>query len=169
MDHHQDDAAAVTEEGSSTFASWVSPHLAAMKQVALARGAAASAEDVVQEALVRAWQRRSTYRSDRGSVRSWLLAITIDQNSRRAARAKPGTEQIDLIEDNGQTLDWAADLDLRKAIHELPRRQREAVTWHYYIGLSVVETAELMGGSSGTVKSTLSDARRNLAKKLGMD
>jgi RNA polymerase sigma-70 factor (ECF subfamily) len=62
---------------------------------------------------------------------------------------------------------WAEGLDLRDAVRALPRRQREAVLLHYYVGLPIAEVAALMRCAEGTVKSTLSDARANLAKALG--
>lgn len=147
----------------ATFADWVGPHLAALKVVARRHGTGDDSEDVVQEALVRAWRRRSTYQPDKGTARSWLVAITVDQSRRWSTRQK-GPDSFDLLSDVPEmsTADGGADLDLRKAIQQLSRRQAEAVTWHYYVGFSMVETAQLMDCSVGTVKSTLSDARKRL-------
>jgi len=49
----------------------------------------------------------------------------------------------------------------------LAGRQRLAVELYYYLDLPVVEIAEVMGCSVGTVKSTLADSRRLLRTKLG--
>ena len=53
-------------------------------------------------------------------------------------------------------------VDVEAAVARLPRRQKLAVDCFYFIGLSVAETAAVMGCSGGTVKSTLSDARKRL-------
>jgi RNA polymerase sigma-70 factor (ECF subfamily) len=58
-------------------------------------------------------------------------------------------------------------MDVAAAMARLSVRQREAVELHYYAGLSVAETASVMGVSAGTVKSTLFDARARLRELLG--
>ena len=58
-------------------------------------------------------------------------------------------------------------MDVAAALARLSTRQREAVDLHYYAGLSVADTATVMGCSAGTVKSTLSDARARLRILLG--
>lgn len=58
---------------------------------------------------------------------------------------------------------------LERAIAQLPERQRLAVQLHYFVGLSVEETAAVMQWSAGTVKSTLFDARTRLRHLLGDD
>jgi RNA polymerase sigma factor (sigma-70 family) len=56
--------------------------------------------------------------------------------------------------------------DLETAIGRLSGRQRLAVDCHYFVGLSVAETAAVMGCAEGTVKSTLNDARLRLRRLL---
>jgi RNA polymerase sigma-70 factor (ECF subfamily) len=63
----------------------------------------------------------------------------------------------------------APDVDLERAIAQLAERQQLAVHLHYFVGLSVDETAAVMGCSGGTVKSTLYDARSRLRARLGDD
>jgi RNA polymerase sigma-70 factor (ECF subfamily) len=58
-------------------------------------------------------------------------------------------------------------IDLTHAVERLPPRQKLAVDCFYFVGLSVAETAAVMGCSEGTVKSTLSDARTRLRQALG--
>lgn len=60
-----------------------------------------------------------------------------------------------------------ADLDLERAITQLAHRQQLAVHLHYFVGLTVEETAAVMSCSAGTVKSTLFDARSKLRTLLG--
>jgi RNA polymerase sigma-70 factor, ECF subfamily len=114
----------------------------------------------VQEALVRAWRKRSQYDETRGSAQSWLLAIVADRARRHRSRMRPATNQ--LIDVPAVTRDLDRSVDVDHAISELPKRQRLAVELHYLLGLDVRECAAIMGCSDGTVKSTLHDARGRL-------
>ena len=143
------------------FEAWTAPHLRAMSLLAARLSSDAERDDVVQEALIRAWTKRGQYDPRRGTPSAWLLAITADQ-ARRARRGRrpllgslPGTVRpID------------EELDLANAISALSGRQRLAVDCFYFVGLDVAETAAVMRCSEGTVKSTLSDARNRLRKLL---
>lgn len=154
-----------TARTRAAFDDFVAPHLAVMRRAAVVAHPSGDPDEVVQDALLRAWQRWSTYRPDRGSARTWLLAITTDRARRARVRARP----LLLVELDtaGSDPSWADGLDLRDAVRALPRRQREAVLLHYYVGLPIAEVAQLMRCAEGTVKSTLSDARANLAQALG--
>jgi RNA polymerase sigma factor (sigma-70 family) len=66
----------------------------------------------------------------------------------------------------GRAPDTDARLDVVRALSHLTARQRQAVDCVYFVGLTVVETAAVMGCAEGTVKSTLSDARSRLRKLL---
>ena len=147
------------------FERFVEPHRAVMRRVAGVTARDVDPDDVVQEALLRAWRKRDTYRADRGSPRAWLLAITADQARRSGRRRQRYTLTIDDASDGGESL--AAHLDVRRAVDALSLRQRQAVLLFYFADLGVSETAKLMGCDVGTVKSTLSDARKKLARELG--
>jgi RNA polymerase sigma factor (sigma-70 family) len=149
------------------FDAWAAPHLQDMARLAARLSGAADAEDVVQDALVRAWTRWPTYSSARGNPKTWLLAIVADQARQRRRRPVPETSMLDGARSvaAGERTD-GADLDLRRAVARLPERQRLAVECHYYIGLTVRETAQVMGCATGTVKASLSAARANLRAEL---
>jgi RNA polymerase sigma-70 factor (ECF subfamily) len=150
------------------FREWVVPHLVVMGRLADRLGGSAERDDIVQEALVRAWRRRSTYDASRGSARSWLLAIVADRARRHRGRLSPTAQLIDLpAEPASAATSIEASLDLDAAMGRLPRRQRLAVELHYMLGLGVKECATVMGCSDGTVKSTLFDARKRLRRDLG--
>jgi RNA polymerase sigma factor (sigma-70 family) len=153
------------------FAEWARPSLLAMTRLAQRLAPHAEAEDVVQEALARAWIKRAQYDPSRGTATTWLLAITADQarSARRAnvRRLRVVDDTAELPEGSALDPDAAADLDLDRAIGELADRQRLAVQLHYFVGLSVEETAAVMNASIGTVKSTLFDARTRLRRLLG--
>ncbi len=151
---------------SVEFAEWVEPHLPVMRRVAALRAVGFDPDDIVQEALLNAWRKRATYAKDRGTVRTWLLALTADQ-ARRARTRQSRPEHLGVWESPAVTADAEADIDLRRAVAALPARQREAVSLYYYVDLSIQDASELMRCAPGTVKSTLADARRNLAERLG--
>ena len=139
------------------FGAWVAPHLRAMSLLAARLSSDSERDDVVQEALVRAWTKRGQFDPQRGTPAAWLLAITADR-ARRARRDRrpllgflPG--RVRPIDD---------ELDLAHAGSRRSGRQRLAVDCFYVVGLGVAETAAVMGCSEGTVKSTLSDARNRL-------
>lgn len=159
------------------FADWVGPHLAAMAALAARLVPAADRDDIVQESLVRAWVKRRQFDPGRGRPASWLLAITADQARKARARHRPTVALVDGPEDGrrvagndppvpGPDQASPASLDLASALHRLTGRQRLAVDCVYYVGLTVAETAAVMGCAEGTVKSTLADARTRLRDLL---
>jgi len=153
-------AAAVPED----FDAWVRPHLLAMTRLAIRLTDVSSADDVVQEALTRAWRRRSTYDPGKGEVLPWLLVITADRARRHRVRRRV-THQLTEVTAPGE--DAESRLDLLAAVARLPPKQRLAVELHYFLGLDVSATAQALGCAPGTVKSQLSDARARLRTELG--
>jgi DNA-directed RNA polymerase specialized sigma24 family protein len=148
------------------FARWVEPHLPVLTRYAARKVAPAERDDVVQEALIRAWQRWSTYDASRGTPVAWLLGIVADRCRRhRTRRPAPLVELVD----HGVAPPPAHDVDLERALDGLSRRQREAVDLHYFVGLDVTTVAEVMGCAPGTVKATLHQARAKLRDLLGDD
>ena len=71
------------------FGDWVAPHIPAMRRVAASLVGPASADDVVQDALLRAWKRLGTFDEAKGNARPWLVAITVRQARRRLGRRRP--------------------------------------------------------------------------------
>ena len=151
---------------ASDFRDWVQPHLLAMGRLATRLASAADSDDIVQEALVRAWRRRESYDPGRGSVQAWLLAIVADRCRRHRTReGQPATGPLVDVHPVAST-DLDRSMDVDRAIRALSGRQRLAVELHYYVGLTVAEVAAVMRCSEGTVKSTLSDARKRLLPAL---
>jgi RNA polymerase sigma-70 factor (ECF subfamily) len=149
------------------FDAWVGPHVAVLRAVAIREVGPHDADDVVQDTLVRAWRRRSTYRADLGSAKAWLVAILLDQVSRRRTRTRlhllVALNGSGVVADNTRTGDR---LDVEDAVRQLPRRQREVITLFYLADLSVEEVAGVLGITPGSVKSHLFDARSALRSAL---
>jgi RNA polymerase sigma-70 factor (ECF subfamily) len=146
------------------FAAWVAPHLEAMARLAARLAGTADRDDVVQEALARAWRKRHTFDAGRGTPRTWLLAIVADQARKGRRRRRP-----DVTTNGADRVVAAVDgdrVDLERALAQLPTRMRLAIDCVYFVGLTVAETAAVMGVTEGTVKSTLSKARAHLQSRL---
>jgi RNA polymerase sigma factor (sigma-70 family) len=131
-------------------------------------GSRAAAEDAVQEALARAWER-----SDRGesidNLAGWVTTVSMNL-SRSALRRRRAEARARGLLERASSVAAPEDLvDLERAVASLPRRQREAVSCRYYLGLDTAETALAMNVSEGTVKTCLFRARRALAAALALD
>lgn len=136
--------------------------------VALITGSRAAAEDVVQEALVRAWQRSA--RGERiESLPAWTRTVSLNlaRSGLRRLRAELRAKQRIAAAAPRQTGPSGLRVDVRRALRELSRRQREVIVLRYYLDLDVAEVAAAMGTPEGTVKSLLFRARSALAEALG--
>lgn len=154
----------------AAFAAWVAPSLTPMHRLARRLAPQADADDIVQDSLTRAWQKRPQFDATRGTPTAWLLAIVADR-ARAARRAH--VRHLRVVDADAPLPDTAAppdagvDVDLERAIERLAERQQLAVHLFYFLGLPVDEAAQVMGCSVGTVKSTLFDARTRLRALLG--
>jgi RNA polymerase sigma-70 factor (ECF subfamily) len=135
--------------------------------VALVSGSRAVAEDAVQEALARAWER-----SERGdrivSLKAWVITVSMNlaRSGLRRLRAERRARERLPSGASAVPSDHAELVDLRGALMALPRRQREATVLRYYLDLDVAEVAAALRISEGTAKTTLHRARRSLATAL---
>lgn len=157
------DHTANAPDTADAYADWVRPHLPAMARLAARLAPEADRDDIVQEALARAWRKRHQYDANRGTPAAWLLAITADQARQARRRRRP----LLLLTDVPARVRSSEDrIDVEYAVARLAPRQRLAVDCFYFVGLSLAETAAVMRCSEGTVKSTLSDARLRLRPLL---
>jgi len=137
--------------------------------VALVCGSRPAAEDAVQEALLRAWERSEKGEEIR-SLEGWVTTVALNLarsglrriRSERRARARLDTSGV------GEP-PTADRIDVERALSKLPRRQREVVVLRYYLQLDTREVASALQINEGTVKSTLFRARAALAEALGID
>ncbi|MEJ2298705.1 MAG: sigma-70 family RNA polymerase sigma factor [Woeseiaceae bacterium] len=129
----------------------------------------AIAEDVVQEALVRAWRALDSLRDD-AAAKSWLLTIVRRENARYFEKRRLETVDIDnltgsqeaaLAESSDETL-----ADLRAAIFRLDMDYREPLVLQVLMGYSTSEIAEMMGLKQGTILTRLHRARHKLMDSM---
>jgi RNA polymerase sigma-70 factor (ECF subfamily) len=154
---------------AGAFAAWAGPALVPMGRLARRLAPHTDPDDVVQDALARAWQKRHQFDPAKGTAVTWLLAIVADlARASRRSRAR----WLKVVDESAAIPETPAtqadpDVDLDRAIARLTERQQLAVQLHYFVGLSVDESAAVMRCSTGTVKSTLFDARSRLRILLG--
>jgi RNA polymerase sigma-70 factor (ECF subfamily) len=138
-----------------------------MRAIAFREVGRADADDLVQDALFRAWRKRATFRPDRGTPRSWMLAILLDQARKHRRRTAQETASLhDVNRPPAQDPTEAPRLDVEGAVRELPPRQRQVISLFYLADLPISEVAAALGISIGSVKTHLSLARNALAATL---
>ncbi len=117
-------------------------------------------EDVVQEVFLAVWRQADRYRPERGSVKTWLLAImhhrAIDRLPRKEGRGM--AELHERIEDQRAAPVWQQVFEhirgeqIVTALATLPADQRETIELAYFGGKSQREIASEHGVPLGTVK-----------------
>ena len=171
------------------YAALVRRHAPAAVRTATFLGAGADAEDVVQEAFVKAYRALDRYREG-SAFRPWLLRIVANETrnlhraaGRRAAREARAWEQVAPLLAGGRSStggpggngrdDTVEALErgerraeLVAALGRLATPYREVVTCRYLLELDEDETAAVLNRPRGTVKSRLHRALRALEKDL---
>jgi RNA polymerase sigma-70 factor (ECF subfamily) len=139
-----------------------------VRQLWAVTGSRQDAEDVVQEAFVRAaarWVRVGTYDLPEAWVRR--VAIRLASNElRRVRRGLSALLGLRPVQQDGPSEDRPA---LVTALRELPLRYRQVLVLHYLVDLPVQQVAAELGLPQGTVATQLARGRLALAKRLGPD
>jgi RNA polymerase sigma factor (sigma-70 family) len=134
-------------------------------------GDPALAEELAQEAFVRAWEKLGTFRGE-ARITTWMHRLTVNvvlnalrSRSRRRVRAE---EPAALERLGGGTRDGSpvTRIALERAVARLPERARTVFVLYDVEGHPQEEVAEMMGTTVGTVKSQLHRARRLLREEL---
>jgi RNA polymerase sigma-70 factor (sigma-E family) len=133
------------------------------------------AEDLVQDCLMKMakrWPRVRTMERPGGYARKTLLNLAFDETKRRARRRSElslsGHSHADEVLEVGDikataALDSIAErAEMIEALGRLPRQQRLALVLRYFLDLSETQAAEMLGCSTGTVKSNTSRGLEHL-------
>jgi RNA polymerase sigma-70 factor (ECF subfamily) len=127
------------------------------------------AEEVVQEALLRAWKSLDALR-DAAAAKQWLLTIVRRENARYFERRRLETVDIDNLTASQSALLAEAPNeelnDLREAIYGLEDDYREPLVLQVLMGYSTNEIAEIMGLKQGAVLTRLHRARLKLKEDV---
>jgi RNA polymerase sigma-70 factor (ECF subfamily) len=136
--------------------------------VALITGSRPAAEDAVQEALVRAWER--TMKGEAiDSLGAWVATVALNVSRsgvRRKVAERRARQRLGAPPTTTPERSHGEAIDIERAVAALPRRQREVVVLRYLLDLNTAETATTLRINEGTVKSELSRARAALARCL---
>lgn len=138
-------------------------------------GDAAEAEEVAQEALLRAWRNAARYDPERALFTTWLhrivLNLAIDRGRRRAHAPQAGEAALAALPDPAPGPEAAAAAaeeraSLAAALAQLPARQRAAIALAYEEGLSGAEAAAALDVSERALEGLLRRARLMLRRIL---
>lgn len=119
------------------------------------------AEEIAQEALARAWERWDQV-GTMDSPEAWVFATARNLARRRLTRRAMERRVSALRNHPAPPPDVAEAVAVRSAVAALPERQRATVIARYFLGLSIAETAGLMGCAEGTVKAATHQALSSL-------
>jgi RNA polymerase sigma-70 factor (sigma-E family) len=162
----------VDEQGREAFREYVAGRSPALLRTAyLLTGHRGDAEDLLQTALAKtylAWDRIRDRESVDGYVRRVMVNTRTSWWRRRKLEEYPTDALPERRDDRDATDDLALHDALWSALAQLPKRQRAAVVLRYYEDLSEAETADVLGISVGTVKSTTSRALVKLRDSSGL-
>jgi RNA polymerase sigma-70 factor, ECF subfamily len=139
-----------------------------VRQLWAMTGSRQDAEDVVQEAFVRAaarWGRIGTYDLPEAWVRQVAMRLASNE-LRRVRRGLSALLRLRLIQQDGPSEDRPA---LVTALRDLPLRYRQVLVLHYLADLPVQQVAAELGLPQATVATQLARGRRALAQRLGPD
>lgn len=139
--------------------------------IGAAFGGAVPAEDVVQEALVRAWEHGARGGDPIASLPGWVRVVATNlgrDHLRRSGSLERAYQRLAFEPVFATAADVLGER-LSAAVAKLPPRQQQVVVLHYRDDLPVAAIATTLGISPGTVKSTLARARANLAEVLRPD
>jgi RNA polymerase sigma-70 factor (ECF subfamily) len=128
-----------------------------------------SAQDLVQEAYIKAWKNWGNirlYENREAWVRRVLYNLAVSSwrktRRRRISEQRRWLDQRHEVELNPNT----QHQELAQALHSLPEQQQRILVLHHVAGLRIWEVAEELGLPEGTVKSSLSRGRATLAARI---
>lgn len=134
-------------------------------------GNRADAEEIAQEAMLRVWTQAPRWQPH-AKFRTWLYRVVtnlaIDRRRRKPMLGlEAAGDPIDPAPQAGERIESRQTAELvRKAVADLPDRQRAALVLTHYEELSNIEAADLLGTSVGGLESLLVRARRTLRDVL---
>jgi len=135
--------------------------------LALCCGNKSDADDLAQDALVKAYVSSAGYQ-DKGHFRSWLFKIAHNTflNHKAGYRTMESIDEAWTLASTAAADDSFEHQDLYLALRTLPPKERSAITLFYLSGYSIKEIASITATSEDAVKKQLSRGRDKLKEKL---
>lgn len=149
------------------YVRWAAVHL----------GSRADAEDAVDDVMLELMAKWPAIASQPNPpAYAWTVLKNRTIDAVRARQRRPMVMDVAAFESTAlahATVDPISELETSLAIHaairQLPERQQDVVVMRFCLGHSTRRTADVLGISEATVRSTVRDARRRLARTLGLD
>lgn len=121
------------------------------------------AEDILQEVMVRLWDRPHSFDPSRGTLRTFLLVLSRNRcidvlraGRSRAARERSGYDVVVDVRSVGERLDEEETrVGVSRALESLPPTQRQAIELAYFDGLTYRHIAKMLNVPEGTIKSRI--------------
>lgn len=129
------------------------------------------ADDIVQNACLKAWKARDSFDPEKGSFKAWMFVITRNEflQDIRKSRRTDYYAPTDFEQWLTQECQLSTRAECSEAIHQLfslSQEQRDVFILVVAVGYSYEEAAQILDCSMGTVKSRISRAREKLISKL---
>ncbi len=168
----------VEESDAQAFAVLYDRHARAAYSLAYRMmGEKQAAEDLVQDALLKVWRGAGSYRTERASVRTWVLSIVhnraIDQLRSLGSRRRM-QDKIEATAPTSQPSEAFAESwrnsqreQVREALSTLPQEQLKTLELAYFSGYTHVEIAELLDVPLGTVKGRMRSGLKKMRDYFG--
>lgn len=152
----------------AAFAALVQAHQGYLRKLLgrVCRGDQGRADDLAQEAFVRAWRALPGFRGE-ARFRTWLTRLAYSAlSAERPAlpQAEEAAPELEAAGDFAPGADWRIDLD--RALATLSDAQRHALLLCYGADLSHAEAAQVLGWPLGTVKTQVLRAKARLRAQL---
>ncbi|MEE2788022.1 MAG: sigma-70 family RNA polymerase sigma factor [Myxococcota bacterium] len=179
MLNQQDDIRRAKQGNVAAFDRLIREYLPTIRRFAMAFASSqADADDLAQEAMVRAFRSIKNYRGD-ASFSTWLYRITrnayVDRTRSRWFKFQKASVSMDNAREQTDVRDTPEGATLRheqreyvwSVLRTLPNKYRNVLVLIDIEGLEYADVAKIEGVPIGTVRSRLSRGRDQLAKKIG--
>jgi RNA polymerase sigma-70 factor (ECF subfamily) len=135
--------------------------------LALCCGNKSNADDLAQDALVKAYLSSAGYQ-DKGRFRPWLYKIAYHTflNHKASCRTMESIDEARTLISNTSAESSFEHQDLYLALRTLPPKERSSITLFYLNGYNIKEIAQITENSEDAIKKQLSRGRDKLKEKL---
>ncbi|PZQ45440.1 MAG: hypothetical protein DI551_07390 [Micavibrio aeruginosavorus] len=141
-------------------------------------GLKSEAEDLVQDAFLKIWQKPDIWREDKSAkFTTWFYRVLVNQNIDRMRKGKNMSSDnaiLDFVADSRDNPESAMAVSeeqqsIERAMGALPERQRTAITLCFYEGLSNADAAGIMGVKIKALESLLMRAKTGLREFMNQN
>ena len=137
----------------------------------------AQSEEVTQEVLLDVWRSASRFDAGLGSAAAWVMTLAhrravdrVRSEQKAAERELRAASSAVAYDEVAEAVEARLDRErVRRCLGSLTQLQRESVTLAYYGGYTYRQVADLLGLSTGTVKTRMRDGLIRLRDCLGVD